>query len=79
VWHVAGPAISKYDLLKLFERRYRTGSTIALDESVAIDRRLDGSRFAAATGWAAPSWPAMIDEMAREAVRAGLWNEAGVT
>lgn len=78
LWHVAGPAIAKYDLLQLFEQRYRTGSAIARDETVAIDRRLDGSRFAAATGWSAPSWPAMIDEMAREATRAGLWSPAEV-
>jgi dTDP-4-dehydrorhamnose reductase len=77
-WQVAGPAIAKYDLLQLFEQRYRTGSAIARDDTVTIDRRLDGSRFGAATGWAAPSWPAMIDEMAREAARAGLWNEAKV-
>ncbi len=77
-WQVAGPGIAKYDLLQLFEQRYRTGSAIVRDETVAIDRRLDGSRFAAATGWAAPSWAAMIDEMAREAARAGLWNEARV-
>ncbi len=78
LWHVAGPAIDKYALLQLFDRRYRTGSAIARDEAVAIDRRLDGSRFAAATGWAAPSWPEMIDEMAREASRAGLWSDAEV-
>jgi dTDP-4-dehydrorhamnose reductase len=74
LWHVAGPAIDKHALLELFECRYRTGSAIARDETVAIDRRLDGTRFAAATGWAAPGWPEMIDAMASEAERTGLWR-----
>jgi hypothetical protein len=28
------------------------------------DRRLDGARFRAATGWRAPPWPEMVAELA---------------
>ena len=36
-----------------------------MDEPV-VNRALDGSRFAAATGIAIPSWDEMIGEYARE-------------
>lgn len=63
LWHVAADPISKFDLLSLIREVYRTPTGIVDDVSVSCDRRLDGSRFAAATGWAAPPWPRMIAAM----------------
>jgi dTDP-4-dehydrorhamnose reductase len=63
VWQVAAQAISKYELLRLVNRHYALGIEIERDESFLCDRRLDGSRFAAATGWHAPDWDAMIAAM----------------
>lgn len=62
-WHVAAPAISKHELLGLIARTYDRPTTIAPDPSFYCDRRLDGARFAAATGWQAPGWPDMIAGM----------------
>jgi len=64
VYHLAGPAIDKCSLLSLLRDRLRPGVEIRPDETVRIDRRLDGRRLAAATGIEAPSWPEMIEELA---------------
>ena len=66
LWHVASAAISKYDLLALVNRHYRLGIKLGRDESFMIDRRLDGSRFKVRTGFSAPTWDAMIAEMAAD-------------
>jgi dTDP-4-dehydrorhamnose reductase len=63
LWHVASDAISKYDLLALVNHHYALGIALARDQSVVIDRRLDGGRFRARTGFSAPGWDAMIREM----------------
>ena len=63
LWHVSSDAINKYELLSLVNRHFRLGIALARDDSLAIDRRLDGSRFRARTGFSAPSWDAMIAEM----------------
>jgi dTDP-4-dehydrorhamnose reductase len=63
LWHVAADAISKYELLALLNRVYGLGISLQRDDAVSIDRRLDGSRFRAMTGYSAPSWDAMIAEM----------------
>jgi dTDP-4-dehydrorhamnose reductase len=63
VYHVAAEPIAKFDLLTLFAREY--GRTIAItpDDGVRIDRSLDGARFRAATGYAAPGWPELVRSM----------------
>lgn len=72
LWHVASAAISKFDLLAMVNRHCRLGITLARDESFVIDRRLDGSRFRARTGFAAPTWDAMIAEMAADPTPYGV-------
>ncbi|MFA6957680.1 MAG: SDR family oxidoreductase [Thermoanaerobaculia bacterium] len=64
VYHLAGPAIDKCSLLLMLRNRLRPGVDVRPDETVSIDRRLDGRRLAAAAGIAVPSWPEMIDELA---------------
>ena len=63
VWHVASEPINKYELLKLVNRHYNLGVELACDKNFAIDRRLDGSRFRARTGYTPPSWDDMIAGM----------------
>ena len=63
VYHVAAEAISKHDLLVLIAEAYHKDNTIHRDDKLAIDRSLDGSRFAEATGYKAPSWPALVAAM----------------
>lgn len=64
LWHVAADPISKFDLLTLVRERLGQGPVVLPDDRVYCDRRLDGSAFRERTGWRAPSWNEMIDELA---------------
>ncbi len=66
VWHVSSEAISKYDLLGIVNRVYQLGVEIDRDEDFHCDRRLDSSRFRAATGFAPAAWERMIADMHAE-------------
>jgi dTDP-4-dehydrorhamnose reductase len=74
LYHVASTPITKYDLLMLLNREFGRGLTIEPDESVRIDRSLDGGRFREATGYTAPGWPAMVAEMAADETPYGKWR-----
>lgn len=63
VYHVAAAPISKYELLRLIAAEYGLEADIAADDAVAIDRSLEGQRFAAATGYVAPPWPELVRRM----------------
>ncbi len=60
VWHLAAPPIAKAALLQGFAGAYGSAATIVANDTVAIDRSLDGGRFGAATGYASPAWPDLI-------------------
>jgi dTDP-4-dehydrorhamnose reductase len=60
LYHVAGPAIAKSDLLRLVAETYGRDILISPDDSLVIDRSLDAAKFEAATGYRSPSWPAMV-------------------
>jgi dTDP-4-dehydrorhamnose reductase len=79
LYHVASQRISKRDLLVRLDEAFGTGITIVPSDRVRIDRSLDGSRFAAATGLAIPDWPAMIRELAADAARYETWRTASVS
>ena len=64
LWHVSSEPISKYDLLLLAKGCYELDKTIVPDYDFICDRSLDSSRFQNATGYQAPSWEKMIEEMA---------------
>lgn len=68
VFHVAAPRISKYDLLAGLNRRLGAPVRLLPDDSLAIDRSLNGQRFLDATGLSLPDWDEMLDELARERV-----------
>jgi len=63
VWHVASEPISKFELLSLVKQTYRLNIEIEADESVVVDRSLNGGRFREATGLVPPPWPDMIRQM----------------
>jgi dTDP-4-dehydrorhamnose reductase len=63
VYHLASHPISKYDLLKLVAARYGKTITLIPDDEINIDRSLVAERFARATGYTSPDWPALIDKM----------------
>lgn len=66
LWQVAGPAISKYDLLGIVRDTMALDITILPDDDFYCDRRLDGSRFSGETGIVLPSWEEMVAAMASE-------------
>jgi dTDP-4-dehydrorhamnose reductase len=74
IYHVAAEPISKYDLLILLNAAFGRGLRIDPDDSVRIDRSLDGSRFIAATAYEPPDWPTMIDEMAADPTPYERWR-----
>jgi len=63
LYHVAGPAIAKYDLLKIIANEYNKDIDIERDESFEVDRSLNADKFREATGYVAPDWPDLIRAM----------------
>jgi dTDP-4-dehydrorhamnose reductase len=63
LWHVASTPINKYDLLDLINRYFGLGIDLVRDDKFHMDRRLDGARFHAQTGFSAPDWESMIAEL----------------
>jgi dTDP-4-dehydrorhamnose reductase len=73
VYHVSSGPISKYELLVLARDAYARNLVIAPDDRLVCDRTLDSTRFRQATGYAPPSWPEMIRELASHAAFYERW------
>lgn len=63
LYHVAAKPIAKFELLKLIANIYGKTIDVVEDETLVIDRSLDASRFKLATGYVAPDWSDMIEQM----------------
>ncbi len=63
LYHVSSEPIDKYSLLKLFQDHFRRPLTINGDDSLAIDRSLDSTRFRCDFHYRPPDWPAMVQEL----------------
>ena len=63
LYHVAAEPISKFDLLQLIAKVYKKNIEITPSNELNVDRSLDSNRFASATGFVAPNWEDMINEM----------------
>lgn len=64
LYHVSSTPIDKYSLLDGLNRRLGGTLKIKPDLDFVIDRSLDSTRFTARTGYRAPSWDVMLDELA---------------
>jgi dTDP-4-dehydrorhamnose reductase len=64
LYHVAGPPISKYELLRLVREVLDLDATIEPDEGFVLDRTLDDRRFREATVLPKSTWKEMIVQMA---------------
>lgn len=73
-WQVSSDPISKYDLLLLLKQTYGLDVEVAPQDAVQIDRSLDSSRFRALTGYAPPSWPEMVKELAADPTPYDTWK-----
>ena len=67
IFHVSGPAISKYQLLVWLNDAFGTRTTIEPDDTVVSDRSLVSDRFWSQTGFRRPTWADMVSELAEEA------------
>jgi dTDP-4-dehydrorhamnose reductase len=63
IYHVAGPTINKYELLKLVAKVYRVDTQVNAVPTLVVDRSLDGSRFQSITGYQPPDWSALVEDM----------------
>ena len=63
LYQLAGPRISKFDLLSEINAQANLGVTLERNEDFVLDRSLAGTRFEEATGLAAPTWSEMIADM----------------
>ena len=63
LWHVASPAIDKYDLLVRLRDAFGLDTRIDASDTPRIDRTLDDSRFRSATGVPRPGWDAMVEQL----------------
>ena len=63
LYHVAAEPIDKFRLLTLVAAQYGKSIEIRQDDALVIDRSLNGSRFAEATGYVAPEWPELVRRM----------------
>lgn len=78
LFHVSSDAISKYELLRLINAAYDARIEIMKFDDFRIDRSLDSTKFTAATGYLAPSWPDMIKQMAGDPTPYDKWRSIKV-
>lgn len=74
LYHVAAAPIDKHRLLTLLNAAFRANVRLTPSDRLRIDRSLDGSRFQAATGFTAPGWEAMIDQLAQDPMPYDQWR-----
>lgn len=63
LYHVATQPINKYDLLKLVAKTYGKDTEIVPSDRLTIDRSLNADRFREATGYVAPEWSVLVQNM----------------
>jgi dTDP-4-dehydrorhamnose reductase len=73
LYQVAGPWISKHDLLCLAREAFGLDIEIVPDDEQVNDRTMCADRFFAATGYRTPSWPEMLAEVAADPTPYQSW------
>lgn len=74
LYHVASHTISKYKLLHLIREAFHMFIEITPDENFFCNRSLNGERFHQATGYVCPSWPEMIEQLAKDTTPYESWR-----
>lgn len=77
IYHISSEPINKYDLLCLLRDAYGIRIEIKPYPEVRIDRSLDSRRFRAVTKLAPPSWPEMVQAMAKDPTPYHEWRSYG--
>ncbi|MFA5816689.1 MAG: SDR family oxidoreductase [Bacteroidales bacterium] len=63
IYHVSSEPIAKYDLLLMLANAFQKDIDILASGDLVLDRSLDSTKFSKLTGYTAPSWEIMIEEM----------------
>jgi dTDP-4-dehydrorhamnose reductase len=63
LYQVSSNPISKYELLQIIDKQYKTHISIGEDDKFFCDRSLDSSRYRMLTGFQPQSWIDMINDM----------------
>ena len=71
---VAGPPITKYDLLVMLREAMALDIEIEPYDDPPCDRSLSAARFVAATGYTIPSWDEMVREVAADPTPYDQWR-----
>lgn len=66
LFHVSSDPISKHNLLVLIRDRIGLDIEVDADDQFHCDRSLDSSGFRQAFAYRPPSWPYMVDELAKD-------------
>lgn len=74
LYHVASQTISKYKLLHLIREAFHLYVEITPDENFFCNRSLNGERFQHATGYVCPSWPELIEQLAKDPTPYHTWR-----
>lgn len=74
LYHISSEPIDKYTLLKAVNDKMDLGINIKEATEPYCDRSLDSARFKAITGFGPEPWPAMIDEMVKDAKQYDKWR-----
>jgi len=69
IYHVSSEPISKHDLLLMLAKAFQKEIDILASGDLVLDRSLDSTKFSKLTGYTAPSWEMMIEEMRSEIKR----------
>lgn len=67
LFQIAGPTISKFDLLCVLREAYELDIDIEPDDEFWCDRSMVGEKFARMTGYACPPWPELAAQLAEDA------------
>jgi dTDP-4-dehydrorhamnose reductase len=73
LFHVSSGTMSKHDLLQLLKRGYGLDLTVVPDETVVIDRSLDGRKLEAAIGYKSPPWEEMVEQLVTDPTPYARW------
>ncbi len=66
LFHISSDPISKFDLLTLVNKYFKSNVSIKPSEAVIVDRSLDSTKFKTLTGFTSPDWETMIARMAAD-------------
>lgn len=78
LYQVTGETISKYDLLTIIQEKFRLNVEVLPDEMVFSDRSMNGHKFKEATGFVAPPWPELVQELAEDPTPYEKWTARAV-